>query len=171
MKSTNCISYLGQMEKAEGSFPQLRTVKEKQDKEDKVSVVVQWLSVTQGIRKRGERWRLWVTGEQRMACLLALRAETESCFSRSKGWREIEHKDGGIRKELFQVQNPRDGRVSSAWWWCMAVRWEEVSGSLKMLRLEDHQHEHRGNSRSIMASMYWSQGAHRCPSAIPVMRK
>lgn len=41
MKPTSCISYLGQMEKAEGSFPQLRTVKEKQDKEDNVSVVGQ----------------------------------------------------------------------------------------------------------------------------------
>lgn len=41
MKPTSCISYLGQMEKAEGSFPQLRTVKENQDKEDNMSVVGQ----------------------------------------------------------------------------------------------------------------------------------
>ena len=86
MKPTSCISYLGQMEKAEGSFLQLRTVKEKQDKKDKVSVVVQWLSITQVFRKRGERWSFelqgnkewlsyWDLGLRQRAALVEAKAE------------------------------------------------------------------------------------------------
>ena len=86
MKPTSCISYLGQMEKAEGSFPQLRTVKEKQEKKDKVSVVVQWLSITQVFRKRGERWSFelqgnkewlsyWDLGLRQRAALVEAKAE------------------------------------------------------------------------------------------------